>query len=244
VGVCSGDSGGPTFATNAQGNRLLLGVNSGSAGGCVAGFTGAYLMIGFTAIDYLDLVNQALTSAGYPTVPSTPQAIELTAVNNTVEVTWQPPAISPETVVGYEVLDPAGNVVCETTSLNCRVSGLATGTFSYTVRAKNSQSEGNALPASLTASVVPPAQLKPPRLTKKAIQFTTLAGTTSAVVNQYRVIDATGKRICTIRSFNPAAKQLGCPLPTKVGKYRFRVTAVTEMGQTPPSGLSKARVIS
>ena len=244
VGVCSGDSGGPTFATNAQGERLLLGVNSGSAGGCVAGFTGDYLMIGFTAIDYLDLLNQALTSAGYPTIPSTPQAVALTAINNSVNVSWQPPAISPSTVVGYEVIDPTGAVVCETTQLSCQISGLAEGIFSFTVRAKNAQSEGNALPATLSAAIVPPAQMSPPRLTKKAIRFTTLAGSTSAVVTQYRVVDVSGKRICTIRSFDPMAKQLSCPLPTKAGTYRFRVTAVTEMGQTPPSGLSKSRTIS
>ena len=244
VGVCSGDSGGPTFATNTQGERLLLGVNSGSAGGCVAGFTGAYLMIGFTAIDYLDLLNQALTSAGYPTIPSTPQAVALTAINNSVNVSWQPPAISPSTVVGYEVIDLTGNVVCETTQLSCEISGLTEGTFSFTVRAKNAQSEGNALPATLSAAIVPPAQMSPPRLTKKAIRFTTLAGSTSAVVTQYRVVDVSGKRICTIRSFDPMAKQLSCPLPTKAGTYRFRATAVTEMGQTPPSGLSKSRTIS
>ena len=68
VGVCSGDSGGPTYATNALGENLVLGVNSGSAGGCVSGFTGAYLMVGFSAIDYLDLVNQALVAAGYPSI--------------------------------------------------------------------------------------------------------------------------------------------------------------------------------
>jgi hypothetical protein len=70
-----------------------------------------------------------------------------------------------------------------------------------------------------------------------------LAGATSAVVNQYRVIDVKGKRICTIKDFNPGATSLTCPTPTKAGIYRFRVLAVTQMGQTPPSGLSvKVRV--
>jgi len=243
VGVCSGDSGGPTYATNTGGENLVLGVNSGSAGGCVAGFIGAYLMVGFSAIDYLDLVNQALVGAGYPTIPSAPNNVALSAVNNSVVVTWQPPTTSPQTVVGYDVIDPSGVVVCASTPLTCTVANLPDGDHIFSVRARNAQGEGNALPASVTATTTAPTQLAPPSATKKKITFTTLAGTTSAVVNQYRVVDVKGKRICTIKDFNPGAKFLTCPAPTKAGIYRFRVLAVTQMGQTPPSGLSvKVRV--
>ncbi len=243
VGVCSGDSGGPTYASNAVGENLVLGVNSGSAGGCVAGFTGDYLMVGFSAIDYLDLVNQALVGAGYPSIPSAPTNVALAAINNSVVVNWQAPTISPQTVVGYDVVDPTGGVVCAATTLTCTVTNLPDGEHSFTVRARNSQGEGNALPASISAVTAAPTQMARPTLTKNKIKFSTLAGTTSAVVNQYRVIDVKGKRICTIRNFNPNAKFLACPLPTKVGTYRFRVLGVTQMGQTPPSGLSpKVRV--
>jgi hypothetical protein len=243
VGVCSGDSGGPTYATNPAGENLVLGVNSGSAGGCVAGFTGAYLMVGFSAIDYLDLINQALTDAGYPTIPSAPNNISLTAVNNSVVVNWQAPTTSPQSVVGYEVIDPAGTLVCTSTTLTCTVPNLPDGEHSFTVRSRNAQGEGNALPATLTSTTAAPTQMAPPKVTKKKITFTTLVGATSAVVNQYRIIDAKGTRICTIKEFNPAATTLRCPLPKKAGVYRFRVLAVTQMGQTPPSGLSaKVRV--
>jgi secreted trypsin-like serine protease len=244
VGVCSGDSGGPTFATNPSGERLLLGVNSGSAGGCVAGFLGSYLMVGFTAIDYLDLVNQALTIAGYPTIPSAPTATGLQAVNDSVVVSWQPPLVSPSTVTSYEVVSADGTVACTTTQLSCTVPGLPPGEYSFTVRALNAQGEGNALPASLTASVVPPGQMAAPRITGKKIQFTTLARSTSAVVTQYRIIDARGKRICTLKDFSSTATRLSCPLPKQAGAYRFRVLAVTEMGNTTPSGLSRKVVIS
>lgn len=244
VGICSGDSGGPTYATNAAGERLLLGVNSGAAGGCVNGFNGDYQMIGFSAIDYLSIVNPALTSAGYPTIPSAPRSIALTAINNSVTVTWLAPEISPETVVGYDVVDPNGNVVCQTNALTCSIANLSAGSQSFTVRSRNNQGEGNALPASATATITPPSQMQPPRIRGKKIQFQTLAGQTSAVVHQYRVIDAKGNRVCTVKTFDPAATVLTCPLPTKPGKYRFRVLAVTEMGQTPPSGLSKKKVIS
>ncbi len=238
VGVCSGDSGGPTFASNTAGENLVLGVNSGSAGGCVAGFAGSYLMVGFSAIDYLDLVNQALTGAGYPTISSAPTNISLTAVNNSVVVNWQAPTISPESVVGYDVLDSVGTLVCTSTTLTCTVPNLPDGEHSFTVRSRNAQGEGNAQPATLTSTTAAPTQMAPPRATKKKITFTSLAGTTSAVVNQYRVIDAKGTRICTIKGFNPAVRTLGCPAPQKAGTYRFRVLAVTQMGQTPPSGLS------
>ena len=243
VGVCSGDSGGPTYAINAVGENLVLGVNSGSAGGCVAGFTGAYLMVGFSAIDYLDLVNQALVGAGYPSIPSAPTNIALSAVNNSVVVNWQPPTTSPDTVVNYEVSDPTGAVVCTATALTCTVTDLPDGEHSFTVRARNGQGEGNALPSSVSAVTTAPSQMAPPTLTKKKIKFRTLAGTTSAVVGQYRVVDVKGKRICTIKKFNPTAKSLSCPPPSKAGAYRFRVIGVTQMGQTPHSGLSpKVRI--
>lgn len=243
VGVCSGDSGGPTYASNPAGENLVLGVNSGSAGGCVAGFTGSYLMVGFSAIDYLDLVNQALTGAGYPTIPSAPTNISLTPVNDSVVVNWQAPATSPQSVVGYDVLDPAGTLACTSTTLTCSVPNLPDGEHSFTVRSRNAQGEGNAQPATITTTIAAPTQMAPPKANKKKIRFTTLAGTTSAVVEQYRVIDVKGKRICTIKGFNPAAKALSCPTPSKAGVYRFRVLAVTQMGQTPPSGLSaKVRV--
>lgn len=240
VGVCSGDSGGPTYASNAAGENLVLGVNSGSAGGCVAGFSGNYLMVGFSAIDYLDLVNQALTGAGYPNIASEPINISLTPVNNSVVVNWQAPATSPQSVVGYDVVDPAGTLVCASTTLTCTVPNLPDGEHSFTVRSRNAQGEGNAQPASLTATTAAPTQMAPPRATKKRITFTTLAGKTSAVVNQYRVVDAKGARICTIKGFNAAATTLSCPTPNKAGTYRFRVLAVTQMGQTPASGLSAA----
>jgi len=244
VGVCSGDSGGPTFATNTSGERILLGVNSGSAGGCVSSFTGAYLMVGFTAIDYLDLVNQALTTAGYPTIPSAPAIASVTAVNNSVVVSWQPPQVSPATVTNFEVINDDGTVGCTTTQLTCTVPGLAPGEYRFTVRALNAQGEGNALPASLTATVVPPNQMAPPRVSGRKIRFTSLSGQTSAVVSQYQVIDARGNRICTLKDFSPTAPSLSCPLPTKSGSYRFRVLAATEMGKTAPSGLSRKIVVS
>jgi hypothetical protein len=200
-------------------------------------------MVGFSAIDYLDLVNQALTGAGYPTIPSAPTNISLTAINDSVVVNWQAPTTSPQSVVGYEVLDPAGTLVCTSTTLTCTVPNLPDGEHSFTVRSRNAQNEGNAQPATLTSTTAAPTQMAPPRANKSKIRFTTLVGTTSAVVNQYRVIDAKGTRICTIKGFNPAAKALSCPTPIRPGTYRFRVLAVTQMGQTPPSGLSaKVRV--
>jgi len=200
-------------------------------------------MVGFSAIDYLDLVNQALVGAGYPSIPSAPTQIALQPVNNSVVVTWLAPAISPETVVGYDVVDPNGLVACTAVTLSCTVPNLPDGEHSFTVRARNAQGEGNAIPASVSAVTATPSQMAPPTLTKKLIKFTTLRGTTTAVVSQYRIVDVKGKRICTIKNFNPNAKTLSCPLPSKAGIYRFRVLAVTQMGQTPPSGLSvKVRV--
>ena len=159
-------------------------------------------------------------------------------------VNWQPPATSPDTVVNYEVSDAAGGVVCAASALACTVTDLPDGEHIFTVRARNAQGEGNALPASVSAVTTAPTQMAPPTVTKKKIKFRTLAGTTSAVVGQYRVVDVKGRRICTIKDFNPNARSLSCPLPKKTGTYRFRVIGVTQMGQTPHSGMSRKVRIS
>lgn len=244
AGICSGDSGGPTFATNSQGERLVLGVNAGSAGGCTAFFDRDYLMVGFTAINFLDLVNAAMVAAGYPAVPSAPTNIELTARNSSIIVSWSPPATAPESVTGYEVVDPAGVVVCTSVELTCEVTNLPPGEHSFTVRSRNTQGEGNALAPVASARVIPPGQPAPPRVQKKRILIPTLAGKTSAVVTAYRIVDVQGRTICTVRNVTPERSTLRCPTPTKPGIYRFRTIAETQMGQSVPSGLSRKIKIS
>ncbi len=108
--------------------------------------------IGFVAVGYLDLVNAAFAEAGYLTIPSAPVVSGLAARNRDVVVTWKAPTQSPGTVVGYDVLTPDGALVCQTDQLSCTVSGLPDGTYAYTVRSRNAENQGDALPAGAGAA--------------------------------------------------------------------------------------------
>lgn len=250
-GICSGDSGSPVSRNDAAGN-LLLGVVAGGSGPCVTGSSGTPNNVSMAAIGYLPLLNDALRATGRATIPSTPQDITGIGVNRSIQVSWTAPAISPETVVGYDVTDAAGAVACSTTSTTCTVDGLPDGTYTFTVRAKNIDGDGDARVISngQSATIASPSQLPAPSIRTRpsgarVIAFTTLVGSTSAVVKNYTVIDAKNRRICrvtpTVAQSN--ATTLTCPLPKRAGSYRFRVIAHTEMGATQPSGLSKKVLI-
>lgn len=246
TGICPGDSGSPAWVADATGN-ILIGEMAGGNAPC--GKVTNYSNLGLFAMGYLEMVNNALRSAGYPTIPSAPQGITLTARNRSVVVEWQPPAISPETVVGYDVLDATGQVVCQTVTTTCTVPDLADGTYAYTVRSRNAENEGDAMPISAAPVVVAaPTQLPAPKLVKAAngktsIVFQTLAGTSSAVVTSYTVRDNKNKVLC--KGLPKGAGSLvrttaTCTsLPTKPGTYRFTVQALTEMGNTPISRPSR-----
>jgi hypothetical protein len=129
------------------------------------------------------------------------------------------------------------------------VPDLADGTYAYTVRSRNAENEGDAMPISADPAVVAaPTQLPAPKLVKAAngktsIVFQTLAGTSSAAVTSYTVRDNKNKVLC--KGLPKGAGSLvrttaTCEsLPTKPGTYRFTVQALTEMGNTPISRPSR-----
>ena len=164
----------------------------------------------------------------------------LVARNRDVTVTWKPPAQSPGTVVGYDVLSPDGALVCQTDQLSCTVSGLPDGTYAYTVRSRNAENQGDVLPAAGGARVTsPPAPLAPTvRETSKrrfTITVTTIAGRTSAVVTSYVVRDQGGTVVCTLVPPSPTTATLSCPAPIRRGTYTVSVHAETQMGPSPES---------
>ena len=246
TGICPGDSGSPAWVAEATGN-ILIGEMAGGNAPC--GKVTNYSNLGLFAMGYLEMVNSALRSAGYPTIPSAPQGITLTARNGAVIVDWQAPAISPETVVGYDVLDPNGQVVCQSTTTTCTVPNLADGTYAYTVRSRNAENEGDAMPISADPVVVAaPAQLPAPTVAKRgggkySVVFQTLVNRSSAVVTSYIVRDNKNRVLC--KGLPKGAGSLvrttaTCDsLPTKPGTYRFTVQALTEMGNTPISSASR-----
>ena len=246
TGICPGDSGSPAWVADPTGN-ILIGEIAGGNAPC--GKATNYSNLGLFALGYLDMVNSALRAAGYPTIPSAPQGISLTARNQSVVVAWQAPATSPETVVGYDVLDASGAVVCQSTTTTCTVPNLPDGTYAYTVRSRNVENEGDALPISAAPVVVAaPTQLPAPKILKTpkgkySIVYQTLAGKSSAVVTSYIVRDNRNKVLCSGLPKGPSAlteATLTCnTLPTKPGTYRFTVQAETETGSTPVSSASR-----
>ena len=247
-GICPGDSGSPVFRMNELGS-ILLGVIAGGRAACISESQVSPANVGFVASGYLTTLNQGLSAAGYPTIPSAPINISQSARNRDVTITWELPQISPETVLEYHVIDPNGAVVCASESTSCTIKGLPDGPYSFTVRARNAQDEGDATPAprDRVSVIAPPQQMQPPTVrgttrNNARIRFSTGIGQSSALVTRYIVRDNANKVVCRIDA-NPA----GTPEPAtractvkleKKGLYRFRVLAQTGMGNSPISGLS------
>lgn len=237
--VCPGDSGSPAYRAEPS-ETVLIGTVAGSNGSCAPDVATVPEDIGFAAVGYLDLVNAAFAEAGYLTIPSAPAVSELIARNRDVIVSWKPPAQSPGTVVGYDVLTPDGTLVCQTGQLSCTVSGLPDGTYAYTVRSRNAEGQGDVVPAGGGARIAsPPAPPAPTVREASKRRFTitvaTIAGRTSAVVTSYVVRDQNRAVVCTLVPASQTTTTLTCPAPTRRGTYTVSVHAETQMGPSPES---------
>lgn len=241
-GICSGDSGSPAFLSLDSG-AVFVGTMAGATGACTPSAPSAASDLGFVTTGYLDLLNLAFSRAGYLTIPSAPTPVSLTARNRQITVAWGAPAISPQSVVAYDVSDPAGNLVCQTDQFRCIVANLPDGTYTYSVRARNAENEGDALTAGTGVSVASPpapaapyAQLLPDRRVR--ISIPTVAGRTSAVVTGYVVSDQAGNIVCQVAPPTPQDRVLTCTLSLRRGTYQVSSHAETEMGPSPESVLS------
>jgi hypothetical protein len=234
VDACQGDSGGPRFV-NEFGSSLLLG---NIAGGSCNGIPGPGV-IGFTGMSYRPLANQALTAAGLPTIPSGPTEVKAARVQDQTTVWWQPPADSAPTVVGYDVLDAAGTVLCSTDQTVCTFPTGASGAQGMSVRARNAQGEGEAVfapNAEMLRAAAPRATVLSANTPRKPVRIR-ITPVDYPVVSEYRVTTAQGRTLCRI---DPNATPLQCRTRLGEGRYRFRVVAVTPQGDAVPSRLSPA----
>jgi hypothetical protein len=247
-GICPGDSGSPVFRVNELGN-LLIGVIAGGRAACISPTQSNPANVGFAASGYIPMLNEGLRSVGYPTMPSAPINISQQARNRDITVTWEPPQTSPETVIEYHVVDGNGTVVCASEATSCTISGLPDASYSFTVRARNAQDEGDATPAPLDrlSVIAPPQQMQPPTVRANErgnirVRFLTSIGASSAAVTQYVVRNNANKVVCRIDANSdgtPEPQSRACTVKLeKKGTYRFRVLARTEMGNSPVSGLS------
>lgn len=234
IDACSGDSGGPRFVTE-FGTPLLLG---NIAGGSCNGLPGAGV-IGFTGMSYRPLANRALETAGLPTIPSRPVEMKATRVQDSTTVWWAPPQDSAQTVVGYDVLDATGALLCTTGETVCTFPTGNTGAQDMSVRARNVQGEGDAniVPdADMLRADAPRAKVLKANTRKKPVRIR-ISPVDYPAVSEYRVTTPQGKTVCTIE---PGTSPLQCRVRLEPGKYRFRVVAVTPQGESVPSKLSKA----
>lgn len=232
IDACSGDSGGPRYVTE-NGTPLLLG---NIAGGSCNGQPGAGV-IGFTGMSYRPLANRALETAGLPTIPSRPENLKAARVEASTTAWWAPPQDSAQTVVGYDVLDVTGALLCTTAETMCTFPTGNTGAEDMSVRARNAQGEGDAniVPdADMLRADAPRARVLKAKTKKKPVRIRVLPVDFPAV-SEYRVTTPKGKTVCRI---DPSATPLQCKVKLAPGKYRFRVVAVTPQGQSVPSRLS------
>ena len=230
VNICSGDSGGPRFTTE-QGSQLLIAETAGGGCASVSGLTGA----AFVPITYLDLANQALAAAGYQTIPSAPVEVKAARVSDVTTLWWSPPITSPLTVMGYQVLDATGAVLCSSLTTTCSVPTAAI-TSELNVRSMNAEGEGDAVVTPIATDLLPVAPAA--RALKKRIRiFVTAVDYPS--VTSYVVRDKAGKKVCSIAT-TVAPTPLTCTIRATPGSNRYRVEAVTPQGTTPASRLSRA----
>jgi hypothetical protein len=208
------------------------------AGGSCNGLPGPGV-IGFTGMSYRPLANQALIVAGLPTIPSSPTDVKASRVQGTTTVWWQPPVDSAETVVGYDVLDANGALLCSTADTICTFATGSNGAVGLSVRARNAQSEGDATlspDADMLRAAAPNATVLKANTRKKPVRIR-IAPVDYPGLIEYRVTTPKGKTVCTI---DPNASPLQCRVRLEPGKYRFRVVAVTPQGTSVPSPMSKA----
>ncbi|MDC3377223.1 trypsin-like serine protease [Candidatus Nanopelagicales bacterium] len=234
IDACSGDSGGPRFVIENDAPLLLGNI----AGGSCNGQPGAGV-IGFTGMSYRPLANAALEVAGLPTIPSRPRDVNAARVQDSTTVWWDAPAESVQTVVGYDVLDSTGALLCTTTETVCAFPTGATGVEDMNVRAKNVQGEGDANlapDADMLRADAPKAKVLKAKTKKKPVRIR-VAPVDYPSVTEYRVTTPKGKTVCTI---DPTTSPLNCTVKLGTGKYRFRAVAVTPQGDAVPSRLSTA----
>ncbi|MDO8732438.1 MAG: trypsin-like serine protease [Actinomycetota bacterium] len=226
--TCPGDSGAPQFFT-ASDRVLLLGEVAG--GNCSGQARTAQ---GFAAITYLGLLNPALAAAGYPAIPSAPTSVLATTMNGRDTIWWSAPATAPEAVTGYEVRDPAGAILCNSTQPYCSFPH----TENTTLRSINAQGEGDAVVVPAAADIRPatPSMVR----TSSRIRFT-VQPLSYPVVTGYRIIDQRGKVACRI--VDPVVS-LSCSASGPSGKYQFTVSATTPQGRTPESAPTRVIRVS
>lgn len=144
-GSCPGDSGGGYFVRQPSGERLLVAIHAGGWSPCGGPSpSGLFSSTGILPMSYPGLVEQALSLAGYPQIPSAPSLARAVSVGETrTAVEWSPPERHPDAVVSYSVVAPDGAILCSVpaSSTSCDVApGVIPGT-PLQVRAANALGE-------------------------------------------------------------------------------------------------------
>lgn len=247
VGLCPGDSGSPVFRFDGV-SSLLAGVLAGSNSPCQNPPSRSIFNVIVALTGYLPLLNSALAAVGSPAIPGAPEAVAAVGRNREISVTWRPPSLAPEAVVGYEVLGPTGAVVCATVETTCVLPEQADGSYAFAVRARNAEGEGDAAPPTVASTAViagPPTPGRPAAAARRGTVIATgasVADRTSATVTGYRVLDRSGRAVCEAPA--PTSGRWRCTFPAKPGSERYRVQALTEMGPSalsPPSKVIRVR---
>ncbi len=236
-GPCQGDSGSPVL-TSENGELILVGVLSGGSGGCLGASINP-VTVNTLVTAYQPLVDQSLIAVGMTSVPANVRSI---GADRELTVFWDAPALNAGALAAYEVLDGAGNLICQVPAgvLSCAIPDRPNGVYDLRVIAiSNSGYRATSEPVSVI--IGPPDSPSAPRVKKQGDKVRIawdLPNTNSATLTGFTVKDSKGKVVCRVSGKAVTGSRVSCTVPAaKAGGSgaAFRVIAESSLGRTDPS---------
>jgi hypothetical protein len=173
---------------------------------------------------------------------SVPASVRSIASDRELTVFWEPPALNSASIAGYDVIDAAGNLVCQVPSgvLSCSVPDRRNGVYDLRVIAvSNTGYRATSEPVSVI--IGPPEAISAPRAVKRGDKLKIswgLPDVNSSTLMNFTVRDLSGKVVCRVPARQVNSARVSCTVPVSklAGKTNaFRVVAESSLGRTDPS---------
>lgn len=170
--------------------------------------------------------------------PEAPVAVQASAGNKSAVVSWSPPRVGGDTVLGYRVVSNPGGFMCSTSGLSCEVKGLTNG-VGYIFQVIGTSTGGDS-PTSAASNPVTPATVPtaPRNVQIDAgdrslfVSWNTPDDDGGATVSEYAATAWPGGRTCTTTSPDRDCAIGGL---TNGVSYMVTVTATNRVGMSERS---------